>query len=171
MLQSAHQPSNIRVLHCLFDSTAYCLKLFENVTTTETQNSKALLSQICRAHDIMLALFFTAMHFAIELDDESGIIADEIDNLWPHWPLGLEARLVIVEKVVPEMTLRWSHCVAEGLCTRLRRRSIITRHIFILAFFVSACYPSGKCFQLLPPPLRGPPPSMREASPLTRPPL
>ena len=73
---------------------------------------------------IVVVLPCRVMRTAVELDDERGVIAEEIDNIRPDGSLLPEADGVGFEEVVPKMALGGSHVAAEGTGTRLGRRPI-----------------------------------------------
>ena len=83
-----------------------------------------MVLQIMRPPLVVVVLPCRIMRAAVELDDERGVIAEEIDNIRPDGSLLPEADGVGFEEVVPEMALGGGHVVAKGTSTRLGKVTI-----------------------------------------------
>ena len=64
---------------------------------------------------IVLLFFLAIMHFAIQFNDKGSFRADEVDNIRSDWPLTLEAGLMVVKKIIPQVSLRGCHALAKLL--------------------------------------------------------
>jgi hypothetical protein len=68
------------------------LEIPQYIVVPETQNSEASAPQIPRPLNVLGALRLNTVASPIELDNESRLLANEIDDIGAHRPLAAELR-------------------------------------------------------------------------------
>ena len=100
-----------------------------HVVVAKTQDTETVVLEIMRPPLVVVVLPCRVMRTAVELDDERGVIAEEIDNIRPDGSLLPEADGVGFEEVVPKMALGGSHVAAEGTGVFLRFCIVCVKHV------------------------------------------
>ena len=101
---------------CVIDILADTIKVFVDLVIRYPYDPQAILLEVCRSFSIILKGIRLKMLRTIELNNDLGACAIEIDYVAAYYLLTLKANLVIPEEVIPKVTLFLGHVPAQLPC-------------------------------------------------------
>ena len=104
------------MFHSLQNGLAYTLEIGVNIKIADPQNMKSQTMKVGCSCSIILKGFRFIMLRTIQLNNQVGIIAEEVNNIISNYFLPPETGRTITQKIIPKMSFLPCHILPKHIC-------------------------------------------------------